>query len=287
MPAALFSTRTNLGALRAHRQIVLNNARSFKSEERLSSGRRINSAADDVAGLAVSTKLRAQLSGFNRALRNTHEALALLQTAEGAYESVELDLMRMRELAIQAATDSYSADERGLMQNEFAARQGNIDRVSAVTEYNDIKLLDGSAGANADGTLTFQVGAMGATHDRISIQLEVVTTGATSLNVAQSTLNVQSIANARAALDQIDTALDALATKRTKIGSTLNQLSKAASNLGHTIQNTTAGESHTRDVDMGRESVSYASAQVLQEAGISMITKSSKELGAVALQLLN
>ncbi len=285
MPA-LLSVRTNMGSIRAQRQVSLNNREILKSSRQLSSGLRLNSAADDSARMAISTHLRAQLRGFQQATRNARDGVNILQTADGTYNEVTDVLSRMRELAVQAASGNYTDKERAYIQTEFADLQAEIDRIAAASEYNDIKLLDGSAGDASDGTLTFQVGTRATQDDRITVTLDPVDTGATSLNVAEGTTDVQNIDNARSAITKIDNAFDVMATKRAGIGSKINKLVAAVTNLGASIENVAHGNSQLQDVDMAEASTRLASAQVLREAGVAMLSKSSQELGGVALRLL-
>ena len=164
MPTPL-SIRTNMGAVRANRHVSQANRGIQQSTSRLTSGLRLNSAADDVAGMAVSTSLRAQLGGFRMAVRNAQDGIGLVQTAEAAYNSISDNLIRMRQLAVQAASDGLADKERAYIQTEFQDIQAEIDRVSKVTEYNDIRLLDGSAGSNSDGVLVFgTLGTIPARH---------------------------------------------------------------------------------------------------------------------------
>jgi flagellin len=243
MPTPL-AISTNMGSITAQKNISRNATDLHKSISRLSSGLRLNSSADDAAGMAVSTGLRAQLKGYSQAIRNANDGTAILQTAEGAYNTIADNLMRMRELAVQAASDGLTNKERAYIQTEFSDIQSDIDRVSNVTEYNGIKLLDGSSGAS--GLMTFQVGT-------------------------RNTAN--------------DNAIDFLSTERTQIGSKLNKLSNAVTNLGNTFENLSQANSQIRDVDMAQESAAFASSQVLQQAGVSMLAQAN-QMPNLALRLI-
>lgn len=280
MPLAI---NTNLGSITAQKHVSANSRNLQQSIQRLSSGLRLNSSADDAAGMAVATGLRAQVGGYQQAGRNANDAVAILQTAEGAYNTVSDNLMRMRELAVQAASDGLTDTERDYIQTEFADIQADINRISAVTEYNGTKLLDGTAGAS--GTMTFQVGTRNSTDDRITIDLKAIDTSASSLNVATATTGVSSLGAAQSAIAEIDNAIDFLSTERTNIGSKLNKLDNAVTNLGTTVQNLSQATSQIRDVDIASESAAFASAQVLQQAGVSMLAQAN-QLPNLALRLV-
>lgn len=205
MPNSLV-VATNVSSIIAQKNVTATSRGLQQSITRLSSGLRLNSAADDAAGMAVSTGLRAQLGGFKQAIRNANDGIAILQTAEGAYNTVGENLMRMRDLAVQAANDGLTDKERAYIKTEFQDIQDEIDRIADVTEYNDIKLLNGSAG-NASGVMTFQVGTRDSTNDRITIQLKDMGTASGALDVAKGTTSVSSLANAQSAINRIDDAI--------------------------------------------------------------------------------
>ena len=282
MPTTLV-VKSNVGSTIAQNNVSKTSRSLQQSITRLSSGLRLNSAADDAAGMAVSTGLRAQLGGFQQAVRNANDGIAILQTAEAAYNTIADNLMRMRDLAVQAANDGLTDKERAYISTEFQDIQDDIDRISDVTEYNGIKLLDGSAGSG--GAMTFQVGTRDSKNDRINITLKDVDTSASALNVAKGTTGVSSLAQAQSAITEIDNAIDFLSTERTQIGSKLNKLGNAVTNLGHTIENLSEANSQIRDVDMASESAAFASAQVLQQAGVAMLSQANS-LPNLALRLL-
>jgi len=233
--------------------------------------------------MAVSTGLRAQLKGYSQAIRNANDGTAILQTAEGAYNTIADNLMRMRELAVQAASDGLTNKERAYIQTEFSDIQSDIDRVSNVTEYNGIKLLDGSSGAS--GLMTFQVGTRNTANDQIKITFKDMDTASGALDVATGTTKVDSLVTAQSAITRIDDAIDFLSTERTQIGSKLNKLSNAVTNLGNTFENLSQANSQIRDVDMAQESAAFASSQVLQQAGVSMLAQAN-QMPNLALRLI-
>ena len=190
--ATPLAINTNLGSITAQKHVSSNSRNLQQSIQRLSSGLRLNSASDDAAGMAVATGLRAQIGGYQQASRNANDAVAILQTAEGAYNTIGDNLMRMRELAVQAASDGLTDTERQYIKTEFQDIQDDIDRISNVTEYNGTKLLDGTAGSA--GLMTFQVGTRNTANDQITITLKDIDTGASALNVAKASVGVSSLA---------------------------------------------------------------------------------------------
>ena len=276
MPLAIY---TNQAAVVSRKNINLTNRLLNKSVQRLSSGLRLNSSADDAAGMAVAVGLRAQLGGYNQAERNANDAVAILQIAEGAYVNLSDILIRLRELAVQASSDSMTDKERAYIDTEFQDLKAEIDRVAAVTEFNGQKLLNGTAGDN--GLMVFQVGTRNSINDRIQITLP--NESAAALGVGAS--DVLNLVNSQTAIDNIDTALDNLSTDRASIGAAVNKLTSSAVNLGVTIENVNDSLSGIRDVDMAKESTNLAKAQVLQQAGAAMLA-TSNQIPQLALRLL-
>ena len=270
---------TNAGSLRAQANMTKTNMAMQKSIGRLSSGLRVESAADDAAGVAVAENMRAQLRGFQQASRNANDGVSIVQTAEAAYQSISDTLVRMRELAVEAANDSLSDTERGFLDTEFQDLEAEITRISDVTEFNGIGLLDGTAG-NA-GTMTFQVGTRNSANDRITVDLN--DQDATALGVNNSA--VDSRANAQSAIDDIDTAMESLNTDRAGLGATINSLNVAVTNLGSTIENYGAAVGTIRDADIGLETAEFSRQQVLQQAGVAMLAQANA-LPTLALRLL-
>ena len=270
---------TNIGAITAQKNLRGSLSTQRKAIQRLSSGLRLNSAADDAAGMAVATGLRAQLKGYNQASRNANDAIAILQTAEGAYQNLSDILVRMRELSVQAASDALTDKERAYLNTEFGALKDEIDRVASVTEYNGQHLLDGTAGSA--GTMTFQIGTRNTANDRITILMP--SQDATSLGLGP--VNVSTLGLSQSAITSLDTALDTLAVDRAQLGATLNKISNARTNLGITIENVNDSVSIIRDADIASESATFASSQVLQQSAISMLS-SANQIPSLALRLL-
>ena len=261
---------TNVSSQATPRNLVKTGRMLNQSIERLSSGLKINRAADDAAGIAVSEGLRAQTRGFKQAMENANEAMAILSTAEGSYNSISDILIRMRELAVQGANDSLTTTERAYLDTEFGQLIGEITRISDVAEYNGINLADGTAG-DGSGNMVFQVGTRNTGNDRILITLG--DTDANSLGVGA--LDVTSLVNAQGSITTIDTAIATLATSRATLGSTSNQLSASVDNLAITIENLSAANGQIRDTDVASESAQFTKSQVLMQAGTAMLVQAN------------
>ena len=271
---------TNSSALNATRNLSATGRKMNTSIARLSSGLKINSASDDAAGMAVSTGLTAQTKGFQQAMENANEAIALLQTAEGSYNSVSDILIRMRELAVQSSSDTLTDKERAYLDTEFEDLTAEITRISDVAEYNGIQLLDGTAG-DGSGAMVFQVGTRNTVNDQIGITLK--DQDATNLGV--DTLDLTNLANSQAAITTIDTALDSLATDRATLGSKVNELTASVDNLSVTIENLSTANSQIKDADIASESADFTKHQVLMQAGVAMLSQANG-VSQMALRLL-
>ena len=271
---------TNVSSLGTQRALQTSGRALSQSIERLSSGYRINSASDDAAGKAVAEGLRAQVRGFSQAQENANDAMALISTAEGAYNAAADTLIRMRELAVQASSDSLTDTERAYINTEFTQLISEITRVSDVTEYNGINLLDGTAG-DGSGNMVFQVGTRNSANDRILITMKDQDAG----QLGVSALTTDNLANSQAAITTIDTAIGQLATDRATLGSTLNQLTAAVDNLGITIENLTSARSQIEDTDVASESAQFTKSQVVMQAGVSMLAQANG-IPNLALRLL-
>jgi flagellin len=271
---------TNVASIGAQRSLAVSNRNLSSSIEKLSSGLKINSASDDAAGIAVAEGLRAQVKGFQQASENANDAMALISTAEGSYNATSDTLIRMRELAVQASSDSLTDTERAYINTEFTQLITEITRVADVAEYNGIQLLDGSAG-DGNGNMVFQVGTRNSVNDQVTIELK--DQDATELGV--NALTTDNLVNSQNAIDTIDTAIGQLATDRATLGSTLNQLTAAVDNLGITIENLSAAKSQITDTDVAAESAEFTKNQVVMQAGVSMLAQANG-LPNLALRLL-
>jgi flagellin len=253
--------QNNPEAMNAHRQLLGTSEKLQKSMERLSSGYRINRAADDAAGLAISEKLRGQISGISQAMRNSQDAVSLVQTAEGALQEVHSMLQRMRELAVQYKNGTLSTSDRQAIQSEVNQLENEIDRIGSQVQFNGVQLL-----SNA-GTITFQVGAM----DNQNIAVSTVSLGA-AVGTAAFTLTPTGASD----IDEIDTAINNISAQRAQFGAVQNRLDHTLANLATYHENLVASESRVRDADMAAEMVDYTKLQILQQAGTSMLAQANQ-----------
>ena len=270
--ATPLAINTNVGSLTAQRNLQKTARGLHQSISRLSSGTRVNSAADNAAGMAVSENMRAQLKGFQQAMRNANDGVAVLQTAESGYQSLSDLLVRMRELAVQAANDSVSDTERGYLNTEFGDLINEMDRIASVVEYNGIQLLDGTAGSAGNGLMVFQVGTRDSANDQIDITLNAQ--DSTILGVNDDTINSQP--DAQSSITAIDRALELLSTDRARIGSTINTLNVAVDGLASSIENYGTAMSQIKDTDMADESSAFSKSNVLQQAGVAMLSQANQ-----------
>jgi flagellin len=257
---------TNIASLSAQNQLNKSQSLSNEALTRLSSGLRINSAKDDAAGLAISTRLDAQARGQNVAQRNANDAISMIQTAEGALDEVVNNLQRMRELSVQAANGSNSADELTIIQEEITARSDEIARIVSATSFNNQNLLDGTAGAA--GVVTFQVGA----NTIAGVDTLDVTFADMSANTAAA---ADVTVDASAAITTIDTALDAVNTQRSTFGAGQNRMESVINTLATSAENATAAKGRIVDADFASETAKLAKANVLQQAGISVLAQAN------------
>jgi flagellin len=273
-----FTIVTNVASLNAQRNLSQTQSSLDANMGRLSSGLRINSAADDAAGLAISEKLKGQIRSIGQAQRNANDGVSLLQSAEGAANQVSGILTRMRELAVQAATDTLGDTERGFLQSEFSAQVDEIDRISAVTEFNGVMLIDGSA-----SDIDFQVGIHNTTDDRINIAIADMTAG--TLGGDLTALDISTKAGAQSALDAIDTAISDVSEGRADIGAVQNRLVVTMANLSSQLQSLSAANSRIRDVDVAQESSEMTKNSILMQAGVAVLSQANQS-PSLALKLL-
>jgi flagellin len=254
---------SNIEAFNAHRQLAGTSDRASKSMERLSSGYRINRAADDAAGLAISEKLRGQIRGLAQAQRNAQDAVSLVQTGEGSLNEVHSMLQRVRELAVQYQNGTLSTSDKAAITAEAAQLQSEIERIGAAADFNGIKLLDGTA-----GTISFQVGANDG--DVISVTTSTLTSQIGTIDVTTTT-----------SISAIDAAIQNVSTMRGQFGAVQNRLEHTLNNLATYQENLMASESRIRDVDMAAEMVEFSKNQILQQAGTSMLAQANQAPQAV------
>ncbi len=258
---------TNVAALNAYRHLNSTQSSMNTSLERLSSGLRINRAADDAAGLAISEKLRAQTNGLSQATSNAQDAISLVQTAEGALNETHSILQRMRQLAVQSGNDTNTADDRTAIQSEVTALNDELDRIANTTQFNGQNLLDGTGGTA--GTFTFQIGAnSGQTVDVAFAKADTTTLGTDTLDVSTS-------AGAATALTAIDAAIKTVSGNRADLGAVQNRLQHTINSLSVASENAAAAESRIRDTDMAKEMSSFSRSQILSQAGVSMLAQAN------------
>ena len=275
----------NLYSVNAQRNLATNSANLGSSLEKLSSGMRINKAADDAAGLSISEGLRSQIRSLNQATRNGNDGISLINTAEGALSEQSSILVRMRELASQAATGTVGSTERKTINREFTALKDEIDRISAVTEFNGQKLVDGSLSSSATNSVVIQVGIRATTNDRISLNTAVDLTAITTTGLAiqnTSTLTAQSALNS---LANIDSAITKVTDGRGRLGAVQNRLVHTLANLSVSAENLTAAESQIRDADYATEISKFTRNQILVQASTSILAQANL-VPQTVLQLL-
>lgn len=257
----------NLTAMNTNRQLGITTNGLQKSTEKLSSGYKINRAADDAAGLAISEKMRNQIRGLNKASDNAQDGISLVQTAEGALNEVHSMLQRMSELAVQSANGTNQTTDREAIDLEVQQLKSEITRVSTTTQFNKMNILDGT---QFDAGKELQVGANAK---------QVITVKITSLTTVISdatNVDVKRAATAQTAISNIQKAITKLSTQRSTLGAVQNRLEHTVANLDNISENTQASESRIRDTDMAEEMVSYSKNNILQQAGQSMLAQANQ-----------
>ncbi len=275
----------NLFSTNAQRNLATNSNNLGSSLEKLSSGMRINKAADDAAGLSISEGLRSQIRSLNQATRNANDGISLINTAEGALNEQSSILVRMRELASQAATGTVGSTERSTINREFQALKSEIDRIAAVTEFNGQKLVDGSLSSAATSSVTIQVGIRATANDRLSLNTAVDLTAITSTGLAIQNTNTATAASALASLANIDSAISKVTDGRGRLGAVQNRLVHTIANLSVSAENLTAAESQIRDADYATEISKFTRNQILVQASTSILAQANM-VPQTVLQLL-
>ena len=249
--------QNNVEAFNAHRQLTGTASKAAKSMEKLSSGYRINRAADDAAGLAITEKLRGQIGGLEQAQRNAQDAISLVQTAEGNLQEVHSMLQRVRELAVQYKNGALSTQDRAAIQSEVNMLASEIERIGSTAQFNGIQLL------NTAQTISFQVGANDG---------DVITIATATLSSQIGSIDVSSAG----AISAIDAAIGNVSTMRSTFGAVQNRLEHTLNNISTYQENLTASESRIRDVDMASEMVNFTKLNILQQAGTSMLAQANQ-----------
>jgi flagellin len=263
--------QTNLSSQQVLANLNQNDTALQSSMEKLSTGSRINTAADDAAGLAISQGLQAQIGGLTQASQNAADGVALIQTASGALTQVNSILQRVRDLAVQAANDTNNTSSRGDIQTEVTSLAAELTRIGSSTNFNGINLLDGTASA-----LTFQVGAGSvAANDQVTVDLS--SANATAVGTAVGALTFDTSANALASIAAIDTQIQTVSTAEANIGASQDRLESTQQSLAVNTENLTAANSQISDTDMASEMANYTKENVLVQAGTAMLSQANQQ----------
>ncbi|MBC7660361.1 MAG: flagellin FliC [Chitinophagaceae bacterium] len=301
--------RTNTQSLNAQRHMGITNARLTSTMEKLSSGHRINKAADDAAGLAIATSLESDVRSLGQARRNSQDAVSMLQVAEGSLEEITNIVTRLKEVSVQAASDTVGQKERGYLNQEFMALKDEVDRIALNTDYNGTRLLIGSQAVSPEllknhnpSPLEMQIGkdylvpsdSLDARNPvniiRIDFsQMSAATEGPNSLNIGNSAneagTRIDNKADAQISMARIDSALERISSYRATIGAAQNRLISTERNLGVSIENMSAARSRIIDADYAHETADYTQDNILMQAGASVLTQANQQPN-VALKLL-
>jgi flagellin len=284
---------TNVSATLTSNALAKNDRAMSQSMERLSTGQRINSASDDAAGLAIASKMTSQIRGLDQAVRNGNDAISMIQTADGAMVEVSNMLQRMREIAVQGASDTNTDTDRDALDIEFQSLEDQIQAISENTQWNGTNILDGQL-----GQVDFQIGANAS--QTISVTFEDLNTAYNSSASATKslagvfttlegstaskdleTLDLQNKANASAAITQVDKALEKINAHRATLGSTINRIEYAVDNLANVSQNASASRSRVQDANYATESTELARTQIIQQAGTAMLAQANQQSQSV------
>ncbi len=257
----------NLRAMNSNRMLGVNSSTLSKSTEKLSSGYKINRAADDAAGLSISEKMRRQIRGLTQASANAQDGISCVQTAEGALNEVHDMLQRMNELAVKAANGTNQSVDREYIQSEVDQLVSEIDRVAQSTTFNELSLLDGSFTG-----VKLQVGSEVSSTNQINVSI----TGIKASTIGVKNVKVSTVSGAQSAITSIKNALKSVSEQRSDLGAIQNRLEHTINNLDNVVENTTAAESRIRDTDMATEMVKYSNTQILAQAGQAMLAQSNQ-----------
>lgn len=275
---------TNIAALNALTNASNRTAAVNSSIEKLGSGLRINRAADDAAGLAISEKFKAAIRGYRMAARNSMDGISMIQTAEGGLSEISNILIRLREISIQAASDTIGPEERKYLDREYGAMASEIERIAAATDFNGIKLLVGDGGTSVDGRVDFQVGILNRPSvDRISFNPEDSDARLEALGLNDTAVREKS--GAQNSIERLDTAISKVSEMRASFGAIQNRLQSTVNNLNTTILNSEAANSRVRDTDIAEVSSLLAKDQILQQASASVMATANTSTN-IALKLL-
>jgi flagellin len=274
----MINIQSNIASLQAQNYLSVNQNALQSSFNKLSSGYRVNSAADDAAGLAISESMQSQIRSYTVASRNAGDGISMAQTAEGSLSQVHDILGRMRELAMQASNGSLGSTDRGYTDTEFKSLQAEIGRIQGSTQFNGNNLVNATA-----STVTFQVGLNNTANDQIAVTFGGV--GLTALLAASTTLAGSGASAALASLSVIDDAITKVSTARSNFGTAMNRLTVATANINTMSTNLTAANSRIRDVDVASETAKMSQEQVLTQAGVAVLAQAN-QIPQMALTLL-
>ena len=265
----------NLQAANTNRQLGITTSAQAKSTEKLSSGYKINRAADDAAGLSISEKMRSQIRGLNKASSNAQDGVSLVQTAEGALNETHSILQRMNELATQAANGTNTSVDRSAISAELNQLTSEIDRIQSTTQFNTMNLLDGTF-SGATNQMKLQVGALSGQ----SINFSIANMCATKIGL-NTTLSVSTFTKAGSYMKSVQNAIEVVSKQRSAMGAIQNRLEHTIANLDTTSENTQSAESRIRDTDMASEMVTYSKNNILAQAGQSMLAQANQSTQGV------
>jgi flagellin len=271
------SVRTNIAAMMASGQLGRTQKNLGSSLQQISSGLRINKAADDAAGLGVATSLETAVISTQQSMRNTNDGLSIIQTAESATQEVTDMLQRMRELAVQSASETLADEERSYIADEFNQLRSEVARVASVTEFNGVALADGTT-----STLNVQVGINNDTASRVAISLVNLTTSGLGIN----SMSLSSVTDAQNALDFIDTALASVNSSRSVLGAVQNRLDSALNNAQNYMEALSSAEAQIRDTDYATETSNLTKLQIMQQAGVASLAQ-AKNMNQSVISLLS
>ena len=260
---------TNVKSMIAQNAMTVNNRTLGKAMEQLSTGKRINSASDDAAGLAIANRMSAQVKALDQSVRNANDGISMMQTAEGATKEITNMLQRMRELSVQAANDSYSTTDRTAIASEMTQLTDEVTRIASNTQWNGMSILSGGASFS---TMTFQVGTEGDTTSAITVGFTAMSAGALTI----SALSVSTSVEAQASIELLDTAITAVDTFRSGLGARINRLTSAADNLANVAMNTAASRSQIEDTDYAKTTTELAKSQIIQQAATAMLAQANQ-----------
>jgi flagellin len=265
--------KTNVSALSAQAALTKNSRTMSNAMEQLSTGSRINAANDDAAGLAIGNNMTSQIRGLNQAVRNLNDGVNLLQTAEGALNETTNMLQRMRELAVQSASGTYSTTQRSYLAVEFNALGSQIDKVASETTWNGYTVLTGTTGGTTAGTFSFQSGQTSGQ----TIDVAIASMALSGMAMTAAAVGVSTAASASAAIASIDSAINTVNSQRATIGAAVNRMTYAADNITNISANVSASRSTIMDTDYATASTNLSKAQIIQQASTAMLAQANQQ----------